>query len=218
MVIKLLKSNIVLNAQRHNPSEVSYEWIKSILDKKPLTSINIPQMTLYDYEDLVLIVNDQSLIAEIKPVPDDKDTNTERMETVKKIVEEYIKEFKHVPFKNIGLNYIWSVEFTKEEPIPDLKPSLNIMFEALFGTDKDKISFGSIIKVKDDKMGYLLTLKIEPQTQNVMVFNFNYHYDISDILESEKIKKLKEIISRYAEEFYEGSKTIVNSISNKEGK
>ena len=103
-MLQLHRASVVILAQSHNPSIISPDWVRSTLsiNEKEQHFLHTPPFSLFDSASILLTVD------------------TDRWELVSKILDDahillcgqmagaYFQTLSHIPYKRLGLNYIWA--------------------------------------------------------------------------------------------------------------
>jgi hypothetical protein len=206
MDIKLTRADIVITASAHNPSILEPRWLKEngLIDEDPENFIHTPEFSLFDSASFFLSVDRQRLQITAKEV------KVDLLERLANIGTRYVDLLPHIPFQALGLNFVWNAELGKGESLPQIIVSIGPVGDLSNILTDHIIQYGSIIYAR--KNPYLLRLRIEPQGESILAYNFNYHYEIKGI-DSRDIKTFIESLTK----LYEHSKTVVESISQVRG-
>ena len=140
---KILKNvNTVIIASSHNPSILSPEWLKKykLIEETLKTFAHTPDFSLFESESFQIIIDRQRLQITAKK----KDKSS--LMSLAKITKQYIKLLPHIPYKSLGINFVWEIQ-NKKDKVFDIKTTINKKkFNPVF---KDhKIDIGSIIYAK----------------------------------------------------------------------
>jgi hypothetical protein len=182
-MLKLRKASIVILAQAHNPSIISPDWVQKVLliKESPSNFVHTPPFSLFDSASFRLTID------------------TERLELVPKALDEkhilicgqaastYLRKLPHIPYRTVGLNYIW--EYSPEslkKPMPQLKLliddfGLNSLFKGR------RITYDGNIRV--DLNPYKLTIRMNYEDEQTIVFNYNFSYAIQTARKAANILK-----------------------------
>lgn len=200
MEINLRRADIVILASSHNPSIIAPQWLKdnSLITEEPKHFVHTPDFSLFESEAFSLVVDHQRL--QITAKKQDKSS----LRSLANVARNYIELLPHIPYRALGLNFRWNVEVVKGENFPEVKLSINESDLTLLFKNHE-INYGGVIYARKDP--YVLKLAIEPQSENTLVHNFNYHHEVRSI-PAEDIARL--IDSFYIR--YENSAEIVKNI------
>jgi hypothetical protein len=171
-MLKLRKASIVILAQAHNPSIISPDWVQKVLliKEPPSNFVHTPPFSLFDSASFLLTVDTERL--ELVP----KALDEEHILICGQAASAYLRTLPHIPYRTVGLNYIW--EYSPEslkKPMPRLKLliddfGLNSLFKGR------RITYDGNIRV--DLSPYKLTIRINYEGEQTIVFNYNFSYAI----------------------------------------
>ena len=173
-MLKLHRASVVILAQSHNPSIISPDWVRSTLstNEKEQNFVHTPPFSLFDSASFLLTV----------------DTN--RWELISKILDDahillcgraagaYFQALAHIPYKRLGLNYIWSYSPSLEgEHLPQISLKINEIDPSEILRAKS-VRYGGTVEVnfKD----YILRLTMNYKGDKTLRFNYNFSHDIQD--------------------------------------
>ena len=109
----------------------------------------------------------------------------------------------HIPYKALGLNFIWGIESEEGENLPKIWLTMN-KNDLMSFFQQHEVEYGGIIYAR--KKPYLLKLVIEPEEGSAFVCNFNYHHEVEDISLEDLIKLINTFLT-----IYKYSSKIVNA-------
>jgi len=206
MSLKLISTDIIIIAKEHNPSIITKEWLyeKKIIEEEFIDFLHSPRFSFFESESFSLNVNPQRFQIFCKK------KNQRYINLLTNIAKKYINILPEIPYKSLGLNFIWEV--SKDENINP--PDIIVNFSSLNNLSKlfntDNINCGAIIHTK--YKNYILRLTINPKIENKLVYIFNYHHNIEKL----KIDSIKMLIDNHIN-LYKNSKKIVKDsyIKNK---
>lgn len=189
MTIKLKRADIVILASSHNPSIISPQWLKdnSLITEDPINFMHTLDFSLFESESFLLVVDRQRLQITAKK------QDEESLRTLADFCSKYIKLLAHIPYQAFGLNFIWSIENGKEG-----RPKIEIRidksnFAPVF--EGHEVNYGGIIYAR--KEPYLLKLVIEPEGENALMNNFNYHHELKGVSVEDMIAIIDSFLTRY---------------------
>ena len=186
MEAELRRADIVIMASAHNPSIISPQWLKdkSLIAEESDHFVHTPDFSLFDSESFSLIVDHQRLQITVKK----QDKNS--LESLANIASNYIELLPHIPYKALGLNFVWTIEVDNGEKLP--KIGLNINKSDLMPVfEGHEIGYGGIIYAR--KEPYMLKLVIEPQGETTIVHNFNYNHELAGM----SVKDIVKLINNF---------------------
>jgi len=190
MESKLRRADIVIIASAHNPSIIAPQWLKdnSLIIESPIHFVHTPDFSLFDSESFSLVVDHQRL--QITAKKQDK----ESLRSLANIASNYVKLLPHIPYRSLGLNFIWSIHFDEGEKVAKIRLNINESnLSSLF--EGHEVNYGGIIYAK--KESYTLKLVIEPQGRNTLVHNFNYHHEAEGISVEDLARLIDNFLPRY---------------------
>jgi hypothetical protein len=171
-MLQLRKVSVVILAANHNPTIISPDWVRSTLsiNEKEQNFVHTPPFSLFDSASFLLTVD-----------PD-------RWELVSKILDDahillcgqaaaaYFETLPHIPYKKLGLNYIWAYSPSlKEEHLPRVSLKIDeVDPNEIFGTKSLRCG-GTIEAGFED---YILKLSMQYENGNTLVFNYNFSHDV----------------------------------------
>jgi|GEM_PF-1237268 len=168
--LKLIRSNIVIIADTHNPSIISSEWLSKYcyVKDKAIQFFHTPEFSLFESDNFAITVDRSRLEINTKLF------NDKAFEKIANIATNYVKTLIHIPYISLGLNYIYRYESSKNK-IPIFKFSIsNNSIPAKIGNYK--IENGCIIYgISSDHRMKLLVEILSPEK---MGFNVNFNFDV----------------------------------------
>lgn len=183
IMLQLRKASIVIRAQSHNPTIISPGWVqKALLIKEPPSNfVCTPPFSLFDSASFLLTVD------------------TERLELVPKVLDEehisvcgqaasaYFRTLPHIPYRSLGLNYIWAYS---PKPTGKPLPRVKVVIDEL---DLSRVFNGRSIKyggtVRVELRPYVLTVRIDYEDDQTIVFNYNFSYVIESFRKAANLTK-----------------------------
>jgi hypothetical protein len=200
MEARLRRADIVIIASAHNPSIIAPQWLKdkSLIVEEPLHFVNTPDISLFESESFSLVVDYQRLQITVKK--QDKMS----LGSLANIASNYVQLLPHIPYKSLGLNFVWAIETDKGEKLPKIGLDINKsdLMSLFAGYD---IDYGGIIYAR--KEPYMLKLVIEPQGKNTLIHNFNYHHELEDMSVEDTAKLINNFLT-----IHEDSSKIVKGL------
>jgi hypothetical protein len=171
---RLNRADIIILAAGHNPSIVSPQWLKdnSLIAEAPTHFVHTPDFSVFESDSFSLIVDHQRLQIVAKKQSESS------IGSLAAVAGKYVSLLKHIPYKALGLNLVWSIETNGNTRLPDVTLKLNNSDPALAFTGH-KVAFGGIIYAQ--KESYVLKLTIERQGEKCLVHNFNYHHELASV-------------------------------------
>lgn len=167
MPIALVGANIVLRADRHNPSIVSKEWVaqKKIFEEEVREFAHLPVVSVLETENFRLTV-DQERLQLVAKTPE-----SSSVKALPQILSKYMAELPETPYKAIGFNYTYRADITSE----GLK-RLFLADDKRLGTIfSEDYAFGAIIKFRFQE--FLVTVRMDPTGSNQATADFNFHFE-----------------------------------------
>lgn len=172
MEFNLINANIVLLADKHNTSIVSKEWLiqNKILNEteKVINFTHLPVVSVVETNNFNLLVDEKNLRLSIKKV----DENTLRI--LPNVVTKYIDKLPEIPYKALGLNYLFTINENQEK----LKDFFMINDNKIKSLFPEEFLFGGIIKFKFEN--FIVTLTLQPNNDEEIQCDFNFHLSSSD--------------------------------------
>lgn len=179
MKINLRFANIVILAEKHNPTIVSKDWLmdKKIVAEDPTNFIHTPVFSLFESQNFSLIVDENRLQA----AP--KNFSPSHIDQFKGMVTNYVQRLPETPYKAIGLNYAWETKAEENEN------ALN-QWERDFPLGQNRMSalspagkyyFGTIIYDFFDNVRLKIVVEPNLNTLRDLSFDLNYHIDIKEL-------------------------------------
>ena len=171
---RLSRADIIIVAAGHNPSIISPQWLKEnlLIVEAPSHFVHTPDFSVFESDSFSLIVDHQRLQIVAKKQSESS------IGSLATVAGRYVSLLKHIPYKALGLNLVWSVETNGNARLPDVMLKLNnIDPTPVFAGHK--VGFGGIIYAQ--KESYVLKLTIERQGEKCLVHNFNYHHELASV-------------------------------------
>lgn len=198
MEIKLGRADIVIVASAHNPSIVSPQWLKEkkLIVEDPKQFVHTPDFSLFDSETFSLVVDRERLQITAKK------QDRESLKSLASVGSGYINLLPHVPYRSLGLNFVWLAESDEGDVLPKINISVGFINNLSSILTDQELNYGCIIYARKDP--YLLKLTIEPRGKNTLVYNFNYHHGVEGLYKDKILEHLGNFMS-----LYEKSKEIV---------
>jgi len=187
---KLRRADIVIIASAHNPSIVAPQWLKdnSLIVEKPLHFVNTPDFSLFESESFSLMVDHQRLQITAKK------QDRRALRSLANVAANYVRLLPHIPYRSLGLNFLWTIEINEGGKFPRIGLSMNgSNLDSLF--EGHKVTYGGIIYAR--KEPYMLKLVIEPQRENIVVHNFNYHHEVEGTPVEDLARLIDSFLTRY---------------------
>lgn len=131
-----------------------------------------------------------------------KKQDRETLKSLASVGSGYINLLPHVPYRSLGLNFVWLAESNEGEVLPKMDVSIGFINNLSPILTDHELNYGCIIYARKDP--YLLKLIIEPRGKNSLVYNFNYHHGVEGL----DIDTVLEHIANFMS-LYEKSKEIV---------
>jgi hypothetical protein len=141
MEIKLRRADIVIIASAHNPGIVSPQWLKEkkLIVEDPKQFVHTPDFSLFDSETFSLVVDRERLQITTKK----KDSGT--LKSLASVGSGYIDILPHVPYKSVGLNFVWLAESNEGEVLPKIKISIGSINNLSSTLTDHELNYGCII-------------------------------------------------------------------------
>ena len=198
MEIKLGRADVVIVASAHNPSIVSPQWLKEkkLIAEDPKQFVHTPDFSLFDSGTFSLVVDRERL--QITAKKQDRGT----LKTLASIGSGYINLLPHVPYRSLGLNFMWLAESNEGGVLPKIGISIGFINNLSSILIDHELNYGGIIYARKDP--YLLKLTIEPRGKNTLVYNFNYNHSLEGLNKDKILEHIGNFMS-----LHENSKEIV---------
>ena len=187
METKLRRTDIVITASAHNPSIIYPQWLKdnSLIREEPSHFVHTPDLSLFESETFSLVVEHQRLQIAVK-----KQDKTS-LESLANIACKYVKLLPHIPYKALGLNFVWAVEIGDGEELPKIRLDINKNdLTSVF--ENNEVDYGGIIYTR--KEPYTLKVVIEPQGKNAIIHNFNYNHEVAGMSVEDIAKSINDLL------------------------
>lgn len=188
---ELIGTNIVLIANKHNPSIISKDWVKEkeIIEGEVINFAHLPVASIVEDLDYNLFVDEDTLRLTVKNL------NSGLIENSPNIIQKYVHILPEIPYKALGFNFLFKIDENPEK------------LKEIFIADDDKskeifshdYTFGGVFKFKYNE--FLVTLSIMPEKDEIKA-DFNFHFpstgsqDILLVLEkhSEVFDKAQDVL------------------------
>jgi len=195
------RSNIVILASAHNPSIINPQWLKdkNLIKEDPTNFASTPEFSVFESETYSLLVDRNRLQIAIK---NDEDNS---LNFLPKIASTYIELLPHIPYKSIGFNFDWFYDKSNKKNILEYNIKIGNSIGLSNILDDYKINYGGIIHAEGKN--HNLKLILEPPSETLQKFNFNYHHDIQDL----NVKDMVEVVGNFLN-VHKHSKEVVTSI------
>lgn len=191
----LIGLNIVLLANKHNPSIISKEWVKEngLINGQIVNFAHLPVAAIVEDLDYNLLVEESSLRITVKNIDESTKGN------LPTIIQKYTEKLPEIPYTALGFNFLFKIDQNPEN------------FKKVFIADDNKAkaifsedySFG--VTIKFNYIRYLVTAIIIPENDNETKIDFNFHSQINNI------KEINQILNDYPKTL-EKSKNILNEL------
>lgn len=171
-MLQLNRVSVVIIAQSHNPSIISPDWVRGSLsiDEKEQDFVHTPPFSLFDSASFLLTV-DADRWQLVPKVLDDA-----HISLCGQIASEYFRALPHIPYKSLGLNYIWGYS-------PNLKrghlPQISLKINEISPSEilhVENARYGGTIEVGFKK--YIMKLTMNYRDEKTLIFNYNFSHDI----------------------------------------
>lgn len=203
MNITLTNANIVILANSHNPSIATKDWLlgNDIVLEKPTNFANTPVLSVYESQNLLLVVQAERLqLTARSPLA---------VVDLPQVVERYVRKLPETPYSAVGLNYIWEGRGEPGENVKDLLKGLFLgnpeCFKSQINVEDARV--GGIIRFPYEGANLRIIMDIHPELEERTILDFNYHYGIAsvaDLLESlHKFQSCQEHSRRICQAFLE---------------
>lgn len=179
MTISLIGANIVLLAKNHNPSIVSRDWLsqRGILTDSIKSFTHTPALSVVETERFSFFVDPDRLQLGIK-----KNFIKEANSLCEKILS-YVRYLPETPYEAVGFNFGYELEHKTSILQKIYCPGDKL--ESLFS---ENFQLGGIIKYEFS--GFTVKLIIQPDINEKIKADFNFHYGLNDNSDIENIIKM----------------------------
>ncbi len=172
MEIRLERADMVILASAHNPSIISPQWLKEnhLITEEPKQFVHTPDFSLFDSDSLSLIADRLRLQITAKKHDD---------VTLKSLVgigKGYIELLPHIPYRALGINFVWLIE---GEHLPKININIGSTANISSILTEHELNYGCVIYARREP--YLLKLTIEPRGESTLTYNFNYHHEVTGL-------------------------------------
>ena len=186
MEAKLIRADVVIVASAHNPSIMAPQWLKdnSLIVEEPTQFVHTPDFSLFESESFLLVVDNQRMQITVKK------QDNQSLESLANIASSYVKLLPHIPYKALGLNFIWTIEVGDGEKLPKIELNIN-KSDLMSVFEGHEVDCGGIIHAR--KEPYMLKVVIELQGRDALVHNFNYNHE----LEGTSVEDIVKLINNF---------------------
>jgi len=190
MQAKFRRADIVIIASAHNPGIIAPQWLKdnSLIIEAPKHFVHTPDFSLFESESFSLVVDHERL--QITAKKQDKGS----LRALANIAGNYVKLLSYIPYRALGLNFVWSIEIDEGEKLPEIGLNIN-RGDLMLVFEGHEVDYGGIIYAR--KEPYRLKLVIEPQGGNTLVHNFNYHHEVGGMSGGDLAKLIDNFLTTY---------------------
>jgi hypothetical protein len=163
---ELIGTNIVLIANKHNPSIISKDWVKEkeIIEGDVINFAHLPVASIVEDLDYNLFVDEDTLRLTVKNLD-----SASIIDNSPNIIQKYVNKLPEIPYKALGFNFLFKIQENPEK--------LKEIFIADDGKSKEIFSpdytFGGVFKFKFNE--FLVTLSIMPENDEIKA-DFNFHF------------------------------------------
>lgn len=182
----LNQASIILAASDHEPDIVTKEWLEqnSILKEEPIEFVYRQGRLFVETENYSInLVEQQLKIAA-------KNSNTEVLNNLQIIANQYIETLPKLSYNAVGLNYNWQVLSTDADLLKKIFVANPKKFDKAI-PDKT-YGIGGFIYYEYQAFNVFLMVISEPDDH--IAADFNYHSDITDSQQlSQKISQFTDI-------------------------
>ena len=124
-----------------------------------------------------------------------KKQDRETLKSLASVGSGYINLLPHVPYRSLGLNFVWLAESNEGEVLPKMDVSIGFINNLSSILTDHELNYGCIIYARKDP--YLLKLIIEPRGKNSLVYNFNYHHSVEGLDIDTVLEHIENFMSLY---------------------
>ena len=187
MEAKLRRADIVILASAHNPSIISPQWLKdkSLRAEEPDHFVHTPDFSLFESESFLLVVDNQRMQITVKK------QDTVALESLANVASGYVKALPHIPYKALGLNFVWGIEVGNGEELPKIELNIN-KSDLISVFEGYEVDCGGIIYARNEP--HVLKVVIEPQGENTLVHNFNYNHELEGMSVEDMVKLINNFL------------------------
>lgn len=182
----LKQASITLAASDHEPDIVTKEWLEqnTVLDEKPIEFIYRQGRLLVETANYSINLAQQQLTIAAK------NSDTEVLNNLQIIADQYIEALPKLSYNAVGLNYIWQILPTN----PDLLKKIFIANPAQFNKAIPDKTYGIGGFIYYQHQLFQVHLLVFSGPDNHIVADFNYHSDITDFQQlSQKISQFTDV-------------------------
>ena len=188
MEAKLRRADVVILASAHNPSIMAPQWLKdkSLIVEEPTQFVHTPDFSLFESKSFLLVVDNQRMQITVKKQDD------RSVESLANVASNYVKLLPHIPYKALGLNFVWSIEVDDGEELPKIELNIN-KSDLMSVFEGHEIECGGIIYAR--KEPYMLKVVIELRGEDVIVHNFNYNHELEGMSVEDIVKLINNFLT-----------------------
>ncbi|MDA2921025.1 hypothetical protein MYX76_16310 [Desulfobacterota bacterium AH_259_B03_O07] len=178
MDFQLIQSNIVVLANKHNPSIISKEWLSrnDIIEENIINFTHMPVASLVETTNYNLVVDQNRLQLSVKNLTPDT------LKLLPQFIMKYMEKLPETPYIAIGYNYSYDIKLEQKL----LKELLKLNDRKLTETFSEGYNIGMIVKFHFNNFNATLTLN--PINSVKIIGDFNFQFESSS--RNEMINKL----------------------------
>jgi len=178
MDFQLIQSNIVVLANKHNPSIISKEWLirNDIIEENIINFTHMPVASLVETTNYNLVVDQNRLQLSVKNLTPDT------IKLLPQFIMKYMEKLPETPYIAIGYNYSYDIKLEQKL----LKELLKLNDRKLTKTFSEGYNIGMIVKFHFNNFNATLTLN--PINSVKIIGDFNFQFESSS--RNEMINKL----------------------------
>lgn len=169
MDFKLTGANIVLLANKHNPSIASKDWLKDkgIINEDITNFTHLPVASMVETDNINFFIDQDTLQISIKKI------SQEYLIKLAQMVLKYANSLPETPYSALGFNYVYNIDVEQDK----LKNVFLVHEEKLQNIFSNDYQFGGIVKFPFE--GFLITLKMIPDNEKIKA-DFNFHFELNN--------------------------------------
>jgi hypothetical protein len=185
MSTRFVAADIVLLASGHNPALVSPDWLseKGLVTEAANQFVHTSEFSVFDSDSFLLMIDRQRLHATAKK------GDTATLESLEAIGEGYVRLAPDLRCRALGINFRWVLESSAGEPIPSIITRMGDEQDLAAVFAQHEVRYGALLYAT--KHPYTLRLTIDPQDGNALLYNFNFHHDISGLSSDEVVERIQ---------------------------
>lgn len=191
-MMELRKASIVILASSHNPTILSPGWVEEnlCLNEAHTNFVHTPPFVLFESPSFRLTADADRWELVAKALYND------RLERCGGAAASYMGTLAHIPYRSIGLNFVWTYASADDNYMPTIGVRLDgsDLNDVLQGSDP---VYSGRLRVHRD--GYLLQVSLEKEDTSRLILNFNYSFRI-DTRSAEERKHIVNSFVRYKED------------------